>query len=241
MRSGERTISRARELRRDLSLPEVLLWEQLRGGRLQGLRFRRQHPVGPYVLDFFCPASRLAIEIDGAQHDVPEAITRDERRDAWLASQGINILRIPASDILDDHPLDGALRLIASVARGGGEIPPAYRSTTPPPPPSAVPLPRKRGRIRAEFYDQGSVLPENISSHPVEGADAATGSSPAKRGKGTAEGGGGGVASPSPGRVMSGNALPARAETNEGASAAEATPPSTFPDLHKSSPAEALT
>ena len=240
MRSGERTVSRARELRRDLSLPEVLLWEQLRGGRLQGLRFRRQHPVGPYVLDFFCPASRLAVEIDGGQHDLPEAIVRDGRRDAWLASQGIKILRIPASDILDDHLLDGALRLIASVARGGGEIPPAYRSTTPPPPPSAVLLPRKRGRIRAELYDQGSGQSMKFEA-PTEPSGAATGSSPAKRGRGTAGGGGGGVTSASLGRVTSRDSLPARSEANEGAGAAEATPPSTFTDLHKSSPAEALT
>ncbi|HTT85199.1 MAG TPA: endonuclease domain-containing protein [Rhizomicrobium sp.] len=51
-----------------MTLPEVLLWNALRGGQLQNLRFRRQHPVGPYILDFYCPSARLAVEVDGAVH-----------------------------------------------------------------------------------------------------------------------------------------------------------------------------
>jgi very-short-patch-repair endonuclease len=71
-------------VRRDMSLPEAILWECLRGRRLNGLRFRRQHPVGPYVLDFFHEA-RLAIEVDGTQHDLPAQFQHDLRRDGWLA------------------------------------------------------------------------------------------------------------------------------------------------------------
>ncbi|HEY5818673.1 MAG TPA: DUF559 domain-containing protein [Mesorhizobium sp.] len=65
-----------------MSLPEVMLWDCLRAGRLEGLRFRRQHPIGPYVLDFFCAKGRLAVEVDGRHHDHPGEIAHDERRDA---------------------------------------------------------------------------------------------------------------------------------------------------------------
>ncbi|MBD0414504.1 endonuclease domain-containing protein [Oryzicola mucosus] len=71
MRAPERTVAAARTLRSDMSLPEVLLWEQLRQLRLGGLRFRRQHPIGPYGLDFYCPKARLVVEVDGAHHHVP--------------------------------------------------------------------------------------------------------------------------------------------------------------------------
>jgi very-short-patch-repair endonuclease len=71
MRAPEKTYERAKRLRRDLSLPEVLLWECLRGGRLQGLRFRRQHPVGPYVLDFYHAQGKLAVEVDGRTTTCP--------------------------------------------------------------------------------------------------------------------------------------------------------------------------
>jgi very-short-patch-repair endonuclease len=54
-----------------MTLPEVLLWQAVRGGQVGGLRFRRQHPIGPYVLDFYCPALRLAVEIDGAAQEIP--------------------------------------------------------------------------------------------------------------------------------------------------------------------------
>ena len=89
-----------RELRRDLSLPEVLLWDQLSKHRANRLRSRRQHPIGPCVLDFYCPSARLAVEIDGAHHDGLGQIWHDARRDAWLAEQGIRVMRIPATDIL---------------------------------------------------------------------------------------------------------------------------------------------
>ncbi|MEJ1968138.1 MAG: DUF559 domain-containing protein [Rhizomicrobium sp.] len=59
------TFKRARALRRKMTLPEILLWQQLRGRKLRGLSFRRQHPVGPYILDFFCASAALAIEVDG--------------------------------------------------------------------------------------------------------------------------------------------------------------------------------
>jgi very-short-patch-repair endonuclease len=69
MRAPEKTFGRARALRDDMSLPEIVLWQVLRKRGLSGLRFRRQHPVGPYILDFYCPAARLAIEVEGLAHD----------------------------------------------------------------------------------------------------------------------------------------------------------------------------
>ena len=120
MRAPVLSFKRARKLRRDMSLPEVILWEHLRRGGLGGMRFRRQHPVGPYVLDFYCAASRLAIEVDGAAHDLPGQIHHDIRRDAWAASRGIRTLRIAASDVLDDRALEGVLVDIAEAGKTGG-------------------------------------------------------------------------------------------------------------------------
>ncbi len=94
-------VTRARRLRKDMSLPEVLLWKLLKA-QPDGLKFRRQHPSGTYVLDFFCADARLAIEIDGQSHDCGDRPQRDERRDDWLESQGVETLRIPASDVLKD-------------------------------------------------------------------------------------------------------------------------------------------
>ena len=116
MRAPILTFKRARALRRDMSLPEVVLWECLRGGRLEGLRFRRQHPIGPYILDFYCAAARLCIEIDGSAHDFAERVAHDETRDRWLERNKVKVLRFTAEDILDDHRLDGVLRMIANEA-----------------------------------------------------------------------------------------------------------------------------
>ena len=92
-------IKRARKLRREMSLPEVLLWQALRA-RPGGLKFRRQHPSGVYILDFFCSDARLAIEIDGEGHSRRIYAGEDSRRDAWFAAHGITRLRIPARELL---------------------------------------------------------------------------------------------------------------------------------------------
>jgi very-short-patch-repair endonuclease len=84
-----------------MSLPEVLLWQILR--KQPGcFKFRRQHPVGRYVLDFYVLELKLAIEVDGASHDMGDRPERDLTRDQWLAAQGIRMLRIPAEDVLAD-------------------------------------------------------------------------------------------------------------------------------------------
>ena len=118
MRAPERTFRAARRLRREMTLPEVLLWRHLRRGQLDGLLFRRQHPFGTYVLDFYCPAARLAVEVDGMAHDAPEQILRDERWTLWLAGQGVETVRFLATDVLRDESLEGVLLAIAEAAKG---------------------------------------------------------------------------------------------------------------------------
>jgi very-short-patch-repair endonuclease len=95
------TTGKARRLRRKMSLPEVILWHWLRQ-RPDGLKFRRQHPSGPYILDFFCSDARLAVEIDGEAHSRGDQPIRDDARNAWLQSKGIGTLRVAARDVLDD-------------------------------------------------------------------------------------------------------------------------------------------
>ncbi|SFF95542.1 Very-short-patch-repair endonuclease [Novosphingobium sp. CF614] len=93
------TIRKARRLRRAMTLPEVLIWQRLR--RSSGsVKFRRQHPIGPFVLDFYCPSARTAIEIDGIAHDMGDNPVRDRARDEWLRTKGITVIRIPARDVL---------------------------------------------------------------------------------------------------------------------------------------------
>ena len=94
-------------MRRNLTPPEARLWRYLKGGNLSGAKFRRQHPVESYILDFYCPAAKLAVEVDGAVHAIPEKIIHDRRRTAWLEAQGIRVLRYPAIAIRDE--LDGVL------------------------------------------------------------------------------------------------------------------------------------
>jgi very-short-patch-repair endonuclease len=94
-------VQRARELRRKMSPPEVLLWQHLRQ-RPCGLKFRRQHETGEYVLDFYCSDARLAIEVDGLTHDYPDQARHDHARDAWLKNAGIDTLRVPAQEVFED-------------------------------------------------------------------------------------------------------------------------------------------
>jgi very-short-patch-repair endonuclease len=96
---------RARELRKNLTVSEWRLWSHLRRRQLDGWKFRRQAPIGPYVVDFACFAARLVVELDGSSHN--EAThDYDERRQAWLESQGFRVLRLSA-DYPESDPLEG--------------------------------------------------------------------------------------------------------------------------------------
>jgi very-short-patch-repair endonuclease len=119
MRARPLTFDRARQLRRRMSLPEVVLWEALRGGRLGDSRFRRQHRIGPYILDFFCPAARIAVEVDGSVHLHEVGARRDVTRDRWLAAQEIRVLRFPASEVLKDGSRADVLGVILDAAGQG--------------------------------------------------------------------------------------------------------------------------
>ena len=121
------SVTQARRLRRALSPPEATLWSLLRK-RPDGFKFRRQHPAGPFVLDFYCHQSLLAIEIDGFSHQLGSNPQRDEARDRWLKKQGIATLRIDALDVRNN--LEGVLIFILQ-----------HCVERTPPPPAAVPLP----------------------------------------------------------------------------------------------------
>jgi very-short-patch-repair endonuclease len=105
-------ISRARKLRREMSPPERRLWRYLRM-RPDDLKFRRQHPLGPYTADFYCCSAGVVIEVDGDVHDMGDNPERDARRDAALAKRGIVTLRFLAADIFKQ--LDAVLVQIEDV------------------------------------------------------------------------------------------------------------------------------
>ena len=102
--------SRRRELRAQLTQAEATLWRQLQRRQLAGRKFRRQHSVGPYVLDFYCPEAKLAVELDGAAHDHERAFRRDALRTAYLAAAGIRLVRFENRDVVRN--LEGVLAAI---------------------------------------------------------------------------------------------------------------------------------
>jgi very-short-patch-repair endonuclease len=129
----KRTVKRARALRRQMTLPEVLLWRELRA-RPNGIKFRRQHPAGPYVLDFYCEMARLAIEVDGEVHGMGDIPERDEVRGRWLEQAGIRTLRIPAAEVLGG--IESVLIMIVEQC-----------TPAPTPPPCCARSPSPSGRI----------------------------------------------------------------------------------------------
>jgi very-short-patch-repair endonuclease len=120
----------ARRERRSSNLPEVVLWRVLRT-RPGELRFRKQHPLGHYSLDFACLAARLAIEVDGEIHSRGDHPARDARRDAIVADHGFATLRISAKDVLND--LDAVITAIVSACRD--RLPLHHRASPGGPPP----------------------------------------------------------------------------------------------------------
>ena len=90
----------AREMRGRMTDAEALLWMMLRNRRIAGAKFRRQHPVGRYILDYYCLEKKLGIELDGGQHG--EAVKYDRHRDSWLLTQGIHMLRFWNNQMLTE-------------------------------------------------------------------------------------------------------------------------------------------
>jgi very-short-patch-repair endonuclease len=142
MRAPKETITLARRLRRNLSAPEARLWNRLRERKSGTAVFCRQHPIGPYVLDFYCAEARLAVEIDGMSHDLGDRPQRDASRDAWLKARGLTVMRIAALEVMRDA--DGAAEAIVLMATE------MIRASPPPPRLRAVPLPRFAGEERGQ-------------------------------------------------------------------------------------------
>ena len=103
-----------RRLRKHQTNAERIIWSALRNRQLHGLKFRRQHPVDHYILDFFCPELKLAIELDGGQHYSEPGQQYDGKRNTWLESRGIKILRYSNLDVLQNK--EGVLFEIARIA-----------------------------------------------------------------------------------------------------------------------------
>ena len=129
----------ARRMRTSMNATERLVWTRLRGRKVEGWKFRRQHPIGPYFVDFYCLAARLAVEIDGPFHWEEAREAYDERRQGFLEAVGCRVLRISVSEIsrsLSDviDSIDYALqeqaqlgfrprRTLQTLPRSGGEVP----------------------------------------------------------------------------------------------------------------------
>jgi len=105
----------ARALRQDLTKAERVIWYGLRAHRLEGASFRRQTPIGSYIVDFVSHAAKLVIEIDGGQHFEEGHEARDKRRDAFLAAKGFRVLRFSNHDVMTNR--NGVLETIAAAVR----------------------------------------------------------------------------------------------------------------------------
>ncbi len=104
----------ARDLRRGMTPSEDMLWNALRGRRLNGLKFRRQHPLDRFIIDFYCVERHLAVELDGGIHATAGQVARDGERTVWLNARGIRVLRVTNDEVEND--LDGVLRRIMEKA-----------------------------------------------------------------------------------------------------------------------------
>jgi very-short-patch-repair endonuclease len=127
-------VKRARKLRQEMSLPEVLLWQALRC-RPDGLKFRRQLPVGQITVDFACLERRLIIEVDGESHSYGDQPKRDSARDALLRREGFDVMRFAARDVLKN--MDGVL---SGILARCSEMGPLHRPSDGPPPRSGEDL-----------------------------------------------------------------------------------------------------
>ncbi|NHK28156.1 endonuclease domain-containing protein [Parvularcula flava] len=106
---------RAKELRQQMPEAERLLWTHIRRRQLDGHKFRRQHAIGPYIVDFICLDRKLVIELDGGQHGEADARAYDARRTEFLEQEGFDVIRFWNIDVFET--LDGVLERIAEALR----------------------------------------------------------------------------------------------------------------------------
>lgn len=135
--------SKAKELRRSLTPPECRLWLAIKANKLDGLHFRKQVAIGPYIADFYCHSARFVVEVDGSQHNTEAE--HDRKRNEWMNAQGICVLRFSATDVRDH--LDGIVMRIRAVSKSQHERREHAKAPTKTPsaPPAAGHLPRKPG------------------------------------------------------------------------------------------------
>jgi very-short-patch-repair endonuclease len=115
MKAEALTRARAKRMRREMTRAETILWTRLRRRQLLGLQFRRQLPIGPFIVDFACAQAKLVVEVDGGTHGTDSALAYDERRRAFLAAQGWSVLRVWNSDVYDNE--DGVVAAIMERVR----------------------------------------------------------------------------------------------------------------------------
>jgi very-short-patch-repair endonuclease len=133
-----RSIQRARRLRTDAPVPERILWGILRESRLGGLKFRRQHPIGPFFADFYCHDANLVVELDGMSHDGRGEA--DRRRETFLRRQGLKVVRVGNDDVLRD------IEAVAiAILKGAGLSPDCANG------PHPGPLPKGEGELRRQL------------------------------------------------------------------------------------------
>ena len=113
-------VDRARSLRRQLNWAEKTLWKKLRDRKVLAFKFRRQHPFGPYFLDFYCPESKVAIELDGDTHGNPIRHAKDKRKDDYLKSKSVRVLRFWNHHIREN--LDGVMMVIRNELDGSPSL-----------------------------------------------------------------------------------------------------------------------
>ncbi|HWA22199.1 MAG TPA: DUF559 domain-containing protein [Caulobacterales bacterium] len=122
----EQSRIRAKQFRRALTKAEVILWQHLRRNAT-GNKFRRQHPIGPYIADFACALAKVVVEVDGATHRTAEELAHDARRTAFMKTEGWCVVRVTNLDVYEN--MDGVWRAIMAALP-----PPSAASRRPPPP-----------------------------------------------------------------------------------------------------------
>ena len=109
MRDNE-NLKAAKALRKSSTTPEARVWEQLRNRHLNGFKFRRQAPIGNYIVDFVCPEKMLVVELDGWTHSTPQEFAQDQRRTAFLYAEGYRVMRLTNIEVM--QAMDDVLKLI---------------------------------------------------------------------------------------------------------------------------------
>jgi very-short-patch-repair endonuclease len=108
---------RRRTLRASLTPAEAALWRILQRSQLEGRKFRRQHSIGPFIVDFYCPKERLVVELEGSAHDSEHTAIRDEAREQFLSAVGLTVLRVENRHVFENP--EGVLELIRQHFRSG--------------------------------------------------------------------------------------------------------------------------